>query len=136
MCIIMINEKIKLRRILLGYSQKKMAELLFKSQSTYCRIESGELTLSPEDLKNVAAIFKCSLADLSAETAVVDILQQNREVSELMFRRLSNDQQELMETMMDIIRKSNEELHELIEERQEEQMNILLAEFAKLTERV
>lgn len=131
----MINEKVKLRRILLGYSQRKMGELLFKSQSTYCRMESGELTLSPEDLAKVAAIFNCSVSDLSAETGVVDILQQNREASELMFRKLSNDQQELLETMMDIIRRSNEELHELIQERQEEQMNILLAEFAKLTEK-
>jgi len=71
----MLNGRIKLLRILHGLTQKEMAELLHKSQSTYCRLEKGVLAITSEDIQNIARIFDCGPEELFSGQNAAQIYQ-------------------------------------------------------------
>jgi transcriptional regulator with XRE-family HTH domain len=73
----MVNNRIKILRTVKGLTQKEMAEQLHKSQSTYSRMESGELTISTDELKDIATVLGCSAEDLLKEQGVINVLQNN-----------------------------------------------------------
>ena len=53
---------IKERRLELGISQQKMAELLgFKNDSTYLKYEKGIYSFKAEMLPNLAKVLNCSM---------------------------------------------------------------------------
>ncbi|TPG41509.1 helix-turn-helix domain-containing protein [Flavobacterium pectinovorum] len=54
----MIGEKIRKIRIIKGYSQEYMADLLELSQSAYFDIERGKTKINLERLRKVALIFE------------------------------------------------------------------------------
>ena len=62
---------IKGRRIMLGYSQQQMAELINKSKSSYVKKESGEVPFSINEafwlLTNLGLILRTSMRFSSAD---------------------------------------------------------------------
>jgi transcriptional regulator with XRE-family HTH domain len=54
----MIGEKIRKIRIIKGYSQENIADLLEISQSAYSDIERGKTKINLEKLRKVALIFE------------------------------------------------------------------------------
>lgn len=60
-----IGEKIKAKRIELGYSQDYLAKLLgYKSRSTIAKIESGENDITQTKIYEFAHALNCSPSDL------------------------------------------------------------------------
>ena len=54
----MINQEIKKIRISKGLSQKEMADLLFMSQASYSKIESGKTAISLDTILKILEVYK------------------------------------------------------------------------------
>ncbi|MEP6932284.1 MAG: helix-turn-helix transcriptional regulator [Flavobacterium sp.] len=57
----MIGEKIRKIRILKGYSQQYVSDLLGVSQGAYSDIETGKTKMNLDKLKEIAAIFNLDI---------------------------------------------------------------------------
>ncbi|MGL5460247.1 MAG: helix-turn-helix transcriptional regulator [Cetobacterium sp.] len=58
------QNKIKTKRIEVGYVQYKVAEMLGISTRHYARIENYERNPTEKEIRQLAKIFKCKKADL------------------------------------------------------------------------
>lgn len=59
-----MKNKIKAKRIEVGYKQYKVAEMLGISTRHYARIENNERYPTKEELKQLSKIFKCKKSDI------------------------------------------------------------------------
>lgn len=60
-----MKNKIKEKRIEIGYKQYKVAEMLGISTRHYARIENNERLPTKEELKQLSKIFKCKKSDIT-----------------------------------------------------------------------
>lgn len=100
----MVNDRIKILRTLKGYTQKEMAELLHKSQSTYSRLESGELAITTEEIKDIATVLDCQVEDLLKEQSIKDILQHNGKVAAGNYSECISELKEISEQYKELLR--------------------------------
>ncbi len=73
-----LGNKIKKVRELKGLKQEYMAEVLGISQPSYSKIETDEVSVSPERLEQIAKVLQVSVQDILAfdEKIVFNIMQK------------------------------------------------------------
>ncbi|MFC5283500.1 helix-turn-helix domain-containing protein [Pedobacter alpinus] len=73
----MTGEKIRIQRVIKGYSQEYMAFMLSISQSTYSKMESEQVEITVQRLFEVAEILKVEITALLPESKQGNIVNLN-----------------------------------------------------------
>ncbi len=134
----MVNNRIKVLRTIKGLTQKEMADQLHKSQSAYSRMESGELTITTDELQDIATILGCQPEDLLKEQGVINILHHNDNATGVHNESHNSDPKfvesfkEILTLVADQQQKANEELRQFVKEQQEQMASLMKALVAAL----
>ncbi|MFC5284488.1 helix-turn-helix domain-containing protein [Pedobacter alpinus] len=73
----MTGEKIRIQRVIKGYSQEYMSFMLSISQSTYSKMESEQVEITVQRLFEVAEILKVEITSLLPEPKKGEIIELN-----------------------------------------------------------
>ncbi|MBR2649523.1 MAG: helix-turn-helix transcriptional regulator [Sediminibacterium sp.] len=114
----MINQEIKKIRISKGLSQKEMADLLFMSQASYSKIESGKTAISLDTILKILEVYKEEASNILS-TYGLKITQQagknEKEVlSEVSLDNFYNYYKQVLDEMLMIKNKEINDLKEII----------------------
>ena len=103
-----IGEKIKLRRIELGWSQQKLADMMgYTSKSTITKIEKGIVDVSQRNIEKFAEVLDVSIAylmdwDSSPDESinpVTPLVQQHLEN----YSRLNPESQKIVDDLINVL---------------------------------
>lgn len=121
-----LGTKIRKLRELRNFKQDYMATVLGISQSTYCKIESDEVSVSHERLEQIAKALDLSIQDILAfdEKKVYNVMNNHNATGEVhiqhyhefseQVKSLYDDKIRLMEEIIQNLKKENERLNEEI----------------------